>query len=218
MIRCCIFDLDGTLLNTLDALTYTTNLTLKEFGYGPVDPEHIKQFVGDGYRMQMKRALMYSGDKELLHYEEALSAYTRLFAEHCLYHVRPYEGIPELLQELKARGIRIAVLSNKPHARTVENIEAAFGKGYFDIVAGQKDDVPKKPDPSGALKAAKLCGADPSECLYFGDTNTDMKTGKNAKMTTVGVLWGFRWREELAAFHPEFLLEKPQDILKEIVG
>ena len=85
MIRCCIFDLDGTLLNTLDALTYTTNLTLKEFGYGPVDPEHIKQFVGDGYRMQMKRALMYSGDKELLHYEEALSAYTRLFAEHCLY-------------------------------------------------------------------------------------------------------------------------------------
>ena len=218
MIRCCIFDLDGTLLNTLDALTYTTNLTLKEFGYGPVDPEHIKQFVGDGYRMQMKRALMYSGDKELLHYEEALSAYTRLFAEHCLYHVRPYEGIPELLQELKARGIRIAVLSNKPHARTVENIEAVFGKGYFDIVAGQKDDVPKKPDPSGALKAAKLCGADPSECLYFGDTNTDMKTGKNAKMTTVGVLWGFRGREELAAFHPEFLLEKPQDILKEIVG
>ena len=127
-------------------------------------------------------------------------------------------GIPELLQELKARGIRIAVLSNKPHARTVENIEAVFGKGYFDIVAGQKDDVPKKPDPSGALKAAKLCGADPSECLYFGDTNTDMKTGKNAKMTTVGVLWGFRGREELAAFHPEFLLEKPQDILKEIVG
>ena len=216
MIRCCIFDLDGTLLNTLDALTYTTNLTLKEFGYGPVDPEHIKQFVGDGYRMQMKRALMYSGDKELLHYEEALSAYTRLFAEHCLYHVRPYEGIPELLQELKARGIRIAVLSNKPHARTVENIEAVFGKGYFDIVAGQKDDVPKKPDPSGALKAAKICGADPSECLYFGDTNTDMKTGKNAKMTTVGVLWGFRGREELAAFQPEFLLEKPLDILTEI--
>ena len=98
MIRCCIFDLDGTLLNTLDALTYTTNLTLKEFGYGPVDPEHIKQFGGDGYRMQVKRALQYSGDRELLHYEEALSAYMRLFAEHCLYHVRPYEGIPELLE------------------------------------------------------------------------------------------------------------------------
>ena len=119
MIRCCIFDLDGTLLNTLDALTYTTNLTLKEFGYGPVDPEHIKQFVGDGYRMQVKRALMYSGDKELLHYEEALSAYTRLFAEHCLYHVRPYEGIPELLRKLQQKGIRLAIVSNK--AQTTRN-------------------------------------------------------------------------------------------------
>ena len=129
MIRCCIFDLDGTLLNTLDALTYTTNLTLKEFGYGPVDPEHIKQFVGDGYRTQVRRALQYSGDEALAHYEEALSSYTRLFAEHCLYHVRPYAGITELLEALKQQGIRIAVLSNKPHARAVENIEAVFGKG-----------------------------------------------------------------------------------------
>ena len=156
MIRCCIFDLDGTLLNTLDALTYTTNLTLKEFGYGPVDPEHIKQFVGDGYRMQVKRALMYSGDKELLHYEEALSAYTRLFAEHCLYHVRPYEGIPELLQELKARGIRIAVLSNKPHAQAVDVVETLFGKGYFDAVQGQTDSVPRKPSPIGVKPVASV--------------------------------------------------------------
>ena len=78
MIRCCIFDLDGTLLNTLDALTYTTNLTLKEFGYGPVDPEHIKQFVGDGYRMQMKRALVLAGDEKLVHYEASLPIYMRL--------------------------------------------------------------------------------------------------------------------------------------------
>ena len=85
MIRCCIFDLDGTLLNTLDALTYTTNLTLKEFGYGPVGEEQVKQFVGDGYRMQVKRALQYCGDEKLTHYEEALSVYMKLFAEHCLY-------------------------------------------------------------------------------------------------------------------------------------
>ncbi len=218
MIRCCIFDLDGTLLNTLDALTYTTNLTLKEFGYGPVDPEHIKQFVGDGYRMQVKRALMYSGDKELLHYEAALSAYTRLFAEHCLYHVRPYEGIPELLQELKARGIRIAVLSNKPHARTVENIEAVFGKGYFDIVAGQKDDVPKKPDPAGVNRILEEFGCKPEECLYFGDTNTDMQTGLNAKAHTVGVTWGFRDRTELEAFHPDFVIDDPKMVTNHILA
>ena len=212
MIRCCIFDLDGTLLNTLDALTYTTNLTLKEFGYGPVDPEHIKQFVGDGYRMQVKRALMYSGDKELLHYEAALSAYTRLFAEHCLYHVRPYEGIPELLQELKARGIRIAVLSNKPHARTVENIEAVFGKGYFDIVAGQKDDVPKKPDPAGALHIAEQFGVKPEECMYLGDTSTDMKTGTAAGMYTVGVLWGFRDEQELRENGSDAIARQAEEI------
>ena len=104
MIRCCIFDLDGTLLNTLDALTYTTNLTLKEFGYGPVGEEQVKQFVGDGYRMQVKRALQYCGDEKLTHYEEALSVYMKLFAEHCLYHVRPYDGIRELLETLKKQG------------------------------------------------------------------------------------------------------------------
>ena len=185
MIKACIFDLDGTLLNTVYALTYVTNLTLDAFGLRHVTPEETKRIVGNGYRMQMKRALMYSGDKELLHYEEALSAYTRLFAEHCLYHVRPYEGIPELLQELKARGIRIAVLSNKPHARTVENIEAVFGKGYFDIVAGQKDDVPKKPDPAGVNRILEEFGCKPEESLYFGDTNTDMQTGLNAKSVAV---------------------------------
>ena len=212
MIRCCIFDLDGTLLNTLDALTYTTNLTLKEFGYGPVDPEHIKQFVGDGYRMQVKRALMYSGDKELLHYEAALSAYTRLFAEHCLYHVRPYEGIPELLQELKARGIRIAVLSNKPHAQAVDVVETLFGKDYFDAVQGQTDSVPRKPSPIGANRLAEHFRAEKKDCLYIGDTATDMETGKAAEMETVGVLWGFRDRKELEESKACHIAEKPEEI------
>lgn len=217
MIRCCIFDLDGTLLNTLDALTYTTNLTLKEFGYGPVDAELVKKFVGDGYRMQVKRALQYCGDETLVHYEDALVAYMRLFAEHCLYHVRPYDGIPELLEALKKQGIRIAVLSNKPHARTVENIEAVFGKGYFDIVAGQKDDVPKKPDPAGVNRILGAFGCKPEECLYFGDTNTDMQTGLNANTHTVGVTWGFRDRSELEAFHPDFVIDDPKEITEQML-
>lgn len=217
MIRCCIFDLDGTLLNTLDALTYTTNLTLKEFGYGPVDAEHVKKFVGDGYRMQVKRALQYSGDENLVHYEDALAAYMQLFAAHCLYHVRPYDGIPEMLEVLKKQSIRIAVLSNKPHARTVENIEAVFGKGYFDIVAGQKDDVPKKPDPAGVNRILEAFGCTPNECLYFGDTNTDMQTGLNAKAHTVGVTWGFRDRSELEAFHPDFIIDGPNEVAERIL-
>ncbi|RHV84025.1 HAD family hydrolase [Clostridium sp. OF09-36] len=217
MIRCCIFDLDGTLLNTLDALTYTTNLTLKEFDYGPVGEEQVKQFVGDGYRMQVKRALQYCGDEKLTHYEEALSVYMKLFAEHCLYHVRPYDGIRELLETLKKQGIHIAVLSNKPHARTVENIESVFGKGYFDVVAGQKDEIPKKPDPAGVNLILEQFGCKPEECLYFGDTNTDMQTGLNAKAHTVGVTWGFRGREELEAFHPDFVIDEPQTVIEKIL-
>lgn len=214
MIRCCIFDLDGTLLNTLDALTYTTNLVMGQFGYAPVDQDHVKQFVGDGYRLLMERALRYCGDQELIHYEESLNIYTELFAKHSMYHVRPYEGITELLEKLKAKGIKIAVLSNKPHPRTVENIEAVFGPGYFDYVAGEQPGVPRKPDPAGVKLILDKFDRKPEECLYFGDTNTDMKTGLGAGLVTVGVTWGFRGREELESFHPQFIVDHPLEILE----
>ncbi len=217
MIRCCIFDLDGTLLNTLKALTYTTNLTMERFGYGAIDEAHIRQFVGDGYKLLMERALRYCGDEALVHYEESLELYTELFAKHCMYEVKPYDGIPELLAGLKDRGIRIAVLSNKPHARTVENIEGIFGRGYFDAVAGERPGVPKKPDPAGVRLLLEQLGAAPEECLYFGDTNTDMRTGLGAGLTTVGVAWGFRGRAELEAFHPQYVIDDPREVFKKII-
>ena len=216
MIRCCIFDLDGTLLNTLEALTLTTNLVLERLGYGPVDETHIKQFVGDGYKLLMERALHFSGDETLKHYAESLEIYTELFAKHSLYHVKPYDGIPELLTELRQRGIKIAVLSNKPHERTVENIEAVFGRGYFDSVAGEQPGIPKKPDPAGVWKILERFGAKPEEALYFGDTNTDMKTGLGAGLHTVGVTWGFRDRAELESFQPEFVIDHPGEIMNYI--
>ena len=149
MIRCCIFDLDGTLLNTLKALTLTVNLTLEHFGYEPVDEDHVRQFVGDGYKLLMERVLRYRGDEQLEHYEESLKVYLELFAVHSMDGVHPYDGICELLEELKKRGIKTAVLSNKPHPRTVENIETVFGPGYFDYVAGEQPGIPRKPDPAG---------------------------------------------------------------------
>ncbi len=214
MIQCSIFDLDGTLLNTLEALTRTTNLVMEHYGYGLVDEEHIKQFVGDGYKLLMERALRYCGDEKLEHYEESLELYTQLFAENSMYHVRPYDGIPEFLEELKGRGIRIAVLSNKPHPRTVENIEAVFGPGYFDYVAGEQPGVPRKPDPAGVRLILDHFGVKPEECLYFGDTNTDMKTGLGAGLETVGVTWGFRDREELASFQPQHVIDHPSEAVK----
>lgn len=217
MIRCCIFDLDGTLLNTLKALTLTTNLVMKHFGYGEVDEEHIKKFVGDGYKLLMERALRYCGDEKLEHYEESLTVYTELFAKNSMYEVKPYDGIWELLKQLKAQGIRIAVLSNKPHPRTVENIETVFGKGYFDFIAGEQPGIPRKPDPAGVRRILEQLKVKPEECLYFGDTNTDMQTGLGAGLTTVGVAWGFRSREELEAFHPQYVIDHPGQVFSEIL-
>lgn len=217
MIRCCIFDLDGTLLDTVKALTYTTNLVLEHFGYPAVDEVHMMQFVGDGYKKQMERVLKYSGDTELVHYEEAQKVYLELFAKNCMYQVKPYEGIRELLAELKERGIRIAVLSNKPHARTVENIEGVFGMGYFDYIAGEQPGIPKKPDPAGVLRILEAFGEKPEDCLYFGDTNTDMKTGLGAGLITVGVTWGFRDRAELESFHPQYVIDHPREVFERIV-
>jgi len=212
--KCCIFDLDGTLVNSIHALTYCTNLALKRCGMGPVTEKQMKGIVGDGYKMQMRRSLIASGDTDLVHYEEILPIYMEIFAEHCLYELHAYEGIPALLSYVRRQGMKIAVVSNKPHAQAVNTVEAVFGKGFFDVIIGEREGIPKKPDPTGALKAAEEMGAKPEECLYFGDTNTDMKTGRSAGMTTVGVLWGFRGLEELREFSPAYLIEKPEDMIE----
>lgn len=212
MYRLCIFDLDGTLLDTIGALTYATNKTLAAFGLGPIEPEQTKRIVGDGYRTQMERALRLFGDEQMVHYDESLPVYMDNFSKYCMKDVVPYDGIPHLLAFLKERGIKMAVFSNKPHHQAVENIEAVFGPGYFDVVRGEQPGIPKKPAPDGALLISEELGILPEECLYLGDTNTDMKTGAAAGMDTAGVLWGFRGREELAAFHPRYLAEHPSQI------
>ena len=208
----CVFDLDGTLLNTIGALTYATNLTLEEFGLGPIEPEQTKRIVGDGYRTQMERALKLCGDTELKYHEQSLPVYMKNFSENCMKDVVPYDGIPHLLAFLKKKGIRIAVFSNKPHHQAVENIETIFGKDYFDVIRGEQPGTPKKPAPDGAWKICEELGINPKNCLYLGDTNTDMKTGIAAGMDTVGVTWGFRSREELAACGPKYIVTHPSEV------
>lgn len=214
MYKCCIFDLDGTLLDTLTAISYTTNLTLEAFGLEPIEKEHYKVLVGDGAGKLIERALLERGDKELTKYEEALALYQENFAKYCLYEVKPYDGIPELLEYLKAEGIKITVLTNKPHPRAIENIETAFGKGYFDYIQGDTEGLKRKPDPSGAFRIMEHFGFNAEECLYMGDTNTDMRTGKNAGLDTIGVTWGFRPESELQAFDPAYIAHHPSDIQK----
>ena len=212
MYKSCIFDLDGTIIDTIQSMTHSISLTVGRFGYAPVDEGHTKLFVGDGYHKLVERALLYSGDNDLVHYEEALQIYEKTFRENCLYKIKAYEGIPGFLNFLKDKGIKIGVLTNKGHERAVECVEAVYGKNYFDQIIGEGNGIKVKPDPAGAFLMADRFKLSPSQCLYFGDTNTDMKTGANAGMDTVGVTWGFRDRQELEAFQPKYIISHPDEI------
>lgn len=217
MYQCCIFDLDGTLLNTLVAISLSANLTLEELGLETIEQERYKFLVGDGASKLVERMLMERGhgeEKEL--FDRAYPIYQKNFKQYSMYDVRPYDGILELLTSLKEAGIKISVLSNKPHLRTIENIETMFGKGFFDYIQGEREaeGVKRKPDPSGVYQILNYFGLSREECLYIGDTNTDMQTGKNAGLDTVGVTWGFRPESELLEYNPALIAHAPIEILK----
>lgn len=213
MIKACIFDLDGTLADTVESIAHAVNQTLQFYGFQKRPVEEYNFYAGDGMNMCMKRALAAAGDKTGAYLDDAIVHVRGIFAEDPLYHAKPYDGITDVVSELKKQGIKVAVLSNKPHMQAIDVVETLFGKELFDVIQGQTDKIPRKPAPDGALSIADSFGVSPSECLYFGDTNTDMDTGNAAGMYTVGVTWGFRPREELIAHGARRLLDRPQEIL-----
>lgn len=213
MIKACIFDLDGTLADTLESMAYVANEIMQKYGLKTLPTDNFRYYSGEGADMLMQRALKDAGDKELIHYEEGRRLYREMFAADPMYKVVPYEGMPETLKELKKRGIRLAVCSNKPHPAAVKVIAQLYGDN-FDMVLGQSDAIRRKPAPDGPLMIAGKFGVRPEECMYVGDTSTDMKTGKAAGMFTVGALWGFRDREELNANGADLVAEHPTDLVK----
>lgn len=213
MKKAVIFDLDGTLSDSIRSIQFCADKALAPLGYGPFSIQQYKYFVGDGAANLIKRALIAGGDTQLLHFEEAFSRYKEIFRAGCMYEVKPYEGIVELLAALKERGLAIAVLSNKPHVETINVIETLFGKDYFDVIQGQKDDVPIKPSPQGVFRILEILGLRASDILYLGDTATDMQTGKNAGAFTVGALWGFREKKELEENYADAIIEHPLELL-----
>ena len=213
MKKAVIFDLDGTLSDSIHSIKYCADQALAPYGYGPFSEEQYKYFVGDGAANLIRRALAAGGDTQGTHFEEAFAKYKEIFRVHCMYRVTPYDGIRELLASLKDRGVKIAVLSNKPHAETINVIESLFGRGYFDVIQGQKENVAIKPSPEGVFQILTQMELAASDILYLGDTSTDMKTGKSAGAFTVGALWGFRKREELEENHADAIIEKPLELL-----
>ncbi len=214
MIQACVFDLDGTLVNTLPSLTYSVGETLKELGLSPIDEETCARFIGNGARKLVERSLAYTGGDPVGQLDKAMEIYSRVFKEGCIYQVYAYPGIPELLQALKERGIKLAVYSNKPHAETVKVIETVFGTGLFAEIRGQTEAVPRKPDPTGLLSLLADLGVDRDETLYIGDSEVDIETGKAAKIRTLTVTWGFRSRQALTEAGAELFVDRPEEILQ----
>lgn len=214
MYKACIFDLDGTLTDTLESLTYSVNETLKEMDLPEITSEQCRAFVGNGARVLMEKALAASGDENLSRLEEGMERYGRIFDQNCTYHVVPYPGILSMLEEMHQKGMSLAVLTNKPHRQAVHVVEEIFGKDRFQIIQGQKEGVPRKPDPTAALQIAERFHATPEETVYIGDSEVDVATGMAAKMMTIGVSWGFRKRQVLEEAGAKYIADRPDEIME----
>ncbi len=211
--RAVIFDLDGTLVNSLEDLADAANFALTYFGQPTHSVEMLKAMIGDGTRTFISRAL--PADKQDL-IEQTLVKMREKYIEICTNKTLPYEGIKEILDELKKYGVKMAVLTNKDQKMS-ERVVTHFFDGYFKIVMGTIDAVPLKPDSKAVLQMLKELNVRPSEAIFVGDSNIDIKTAKAANMVGVGVSWGFRSEEELRQAGADFIINSPKelrDILK----
>ncbi|MGX8711919.1 MAG: HAD family hydrolase [bacterium] len=221
MYKACIFDLDGTLANTLASIANFANTAMERCGYRPIEVEKYKYLVGNGTDRLM-HAMLDTAPGAQGYTEDDVCTMRQIYDE--LYENDPtclvtnYSGVQDTLKKLKAKGIRMAVLSNKPHNCTTAIIDALFPQGTFDLCYGQRPEVARKPSPEGALLIADGLAVSPEDILYIGDTNTDMKTGAAAGMDTAGVLWGFRSEKELRENNANYIVERPEQIYEIVAG
>lgn len=213
MVKAVIFDLDGTLINSLPAIAHYTNEAISAAGLPPIDTDRYRYLVGDGADKLIHRALaVYHSDTEE-NFVRVKRIYLELYHGDVLYKTYPYDGIINLLETLGELGIKKAVLSNKPD-KTVKMIEKKLFDGMLDICMGKLDGSPAKPNPEGVHRICGNLGISADEAIFVGDTNIDIRTGKNALMKSIGVLWGFRDIDELKSAGADFIAKTPADILK----
>jgi phosphoglycolate phosphatase len=209
--KCVLFDLDGTLVDSLADLAYSMNRVLTRQGLPSHPVQAYRYFVGDGITKMVQRALPAEARQEDLVLDCVLKM-RREYALHWADTTRPYPGIEELLDALAARGMQTAILSNKPDELTQEVVRTLLPGRHFAAVAGARETIPRKPDPAGALRIATLLGHEPADFLYVGDTNTDMQTARSARMFAIGALWGFRTADELKKSGAQALLSVPLEL------
>ena len=211
-----IFDLDGTLLNTIDDLATGANHALAVLGYPTHDAATIRSFVGNGINKLLERALP-EGEKTEENILRMRSVFIPYYDEHNADLTAPYEGIPELLVRLQNDGVQLAVASNKYQAATEKLVAHFFPNINFVKVLGQRSDVPIKPDPAIVTDILKVAGVGQDAVLYVGDSGVDMLTALNAQVDAVGVTWGFRPKLELSTFPSLGLIDKAEELLNYIL-
>lgn len=205
-----IFDLDGTLLYTLDDLANSVNYAMREFGFPEHSTEDVRKMVGNGIKKLIERAIPSGTDNP--QYDKVYSVFMEHYLKHSLDTTRPYDGITEMLGSLKRQGKKMAVVSNKYYKAT-EELCRHFFNDYISVAIGESENIRKKPAPDSVLEAIRRLGADKDDCVYVGDSEVDIETAKNSGLPCISVLWGFREKGFLLEHGAETFIKRPNEIL-----
>lgn len=215
MIKAVIFDLDGTLLDTIEDLANACNYALSTLEFKTHQVEEYKSFVGNGRHKLIERILP-EGNKNGDVFSKALALFDQYYEEHMVDMTKPYDGILELLDTLIEKGIKLAVVSNKPHKFTTEVVKKYFGN-KFEVVYGQREGYPVKPDPRTVFEVVKYLDVSLDQCIYVGDSDVDIITAKNSNIKSVGVAWGFRGKGELEKAGADYIVSSATELQNIIV-
>lgn len=207
-----IFDLDGTLMNTLDDLTISTNHALSQMGFTTRTIDEVRQFLGNGVRTLIEMALPEKTTEDTI--ERTISCFLQHYTSHCKDHSRPYDGILELLSSLKKMGVKMAIVSNKPEVE-VKKLNAEHFAEFIDVALGEneKSGIPRKPSPAMVYEAINQLSAEPGKSLYVGDSDVDILTARNAGIDCLSVTWGFKTAEFLSQFGATKMIDIPSQML-----
>lgn len=211
MIKAVLFDLDGTLVNSLVDLANSVNFALDKFGFETHKTEEFKYFVGDGIPKMIERALPVGNrDKDTI--EKVKKVFFESYSVHFADNTAPYDGVKELVLALKEMGMKVAVVTNKAQEMADKVVTSAYGD-VFDCVFGKREGIPSKPDPTATITVMnKLC-VKPDECIFIGDSGVDVLTGVNSGAVPVGELWGYREEDELLNGGAKYIIGKPEELL-----
>ncbi len=210
-LNALIFDLDGTLLNTLDDLTAAVNYALTELGFATLDTETVRKFVGNGVRKLIERALTKVGGDVDKYMEECYARFTEYYGEHSADKTSLYDGVAEMLDSVKKRGLKTAVVTNKYDEAAQKLKKQMFD--CVDYIIGTRDGVPPKPDPKGELLALEAIGSDVGRAMHVGDGEVDIETARNAGLPVIAVCWGFRDRAQLEQLSPDYIIDSPCELV-----